>query len=157
MKIIIRAGGILRKGAEYDLVQDYLKRANGLARGCGFISVEDQGVDLSKCKTRTAETEQLLSFNAAPSDPIIILDERGKTLSSREMTQQITRWRDDGAKSLHILIGGADGFEPSALPKGAVKWSLGRATWPHKLVRVMIAEQVYRALSILSGSPYHRD
>jgi len=73
------------------------------------------------------------------------------------MTQQITRWRDDGAKSLHILIGGADGFEPSALPKGAVKWSLGRATWPHKLVRVMIAEQVYRALSILSGSPYHRD
>jgi 23S rRNA (pseudouridine1915-N3)-methyltransferase len=55
------------------------------------------------------------------------------------------------------VIGGADGFEPSALPNGAIRWRFGVQTWPHKLVRVMIAEQVYRALSILSGSPYHRD
>lgn len=157
MKIIIRAGGILRKGPEHDMVQDYIKRANGLARGCGFIGVEDQGVDLSKCKTRTAETQQLLSFNAQTADPIIILDERGKDIKSRQMAQHISRWRDDGSKTLHILIGGADGFDPESLPKGVTKWCLGRATWPHKLVRVMIAEQTYRALSILSGSPYHRD
>ena len=157
MKIIIRAGGILRKGPEHELVTDYIKRANGLARGNGFTSVENQGVDLSKYKTRSAETDQLFSFNRAPQDPVVILDERGKDITSRDIAKQLVNWRDDGTRQLHILIGGADGFEPSQLPRGVVKWNLGRPTWPHKLVRVMIAEQIYRALSILSGSPYHRD
>lgn len=157
MKIIIRAGGILRKGPEFDLAQDYIKRANGLARGCGFISVEDQGVDLTKYKTRADKTKQLCSFISSSNDPIVILDERGKDISSRQIAMNFSRWRDDGAKSLHILIGSADGFEPSALPPGLIKWRLGQQTWPHKLVRAMIAEQTYRALSILSGSPYHRD
>ena len=157
MKIIIRAGGILRKGPEHEMVADYVKRANGLARGCGFSGVEDQGVELTKYKTRAAQTDHLVSFNNKTNDPVIILDERGKDITSREMAKQLAAWRDDGARHVHILIGGADGFEPSQLPNGVTKWNLGRRTWPHKLVRVMIAEQIYRALSILSGSPYHRD
>ena len=157
MKIIIRAGGIIRKGPEFNLIQDYLKRANGLSRSCGFIGVEEIGIDLSKCKNRAAETDQLFSFAEKSSDPIVILDERGKDITSRQVATQMSRWRDDGVKNLHIVIGGADGFEPCHLPKGTVKWCLGRMTWPHKLVRVMISEQIYRALSILNGSPYHRD
>lgn len=157
MKIIIRAGGILRTGPERELVQDYIKRANRLASGCGFTSIEDQGVDLSKCKNRGAETAQLLSFSAQAGDPVIILDERGKDITSRGLAKHLANWRDDGVRHLHIVIGGADGFEPDQLPKNVVKWCLGRPTWPHKLVRVMLSEQIYRALSILSGSPYHRD
>ncbi len=156
MKIIIRAGGILRKGPEHDMVQDYIKRAASLSRSCGFLGVEAQGVDLSKCKTRTAETEQILSA-ITPNNPAVILDERGKDISSRQIAQKFSLWRDDGHSQLHLLIGGADGFEPKALPKNLMRWRFGVQTWPHKFVRVMMAEQVYRALSILNGSPYHRD
>lgn len=156
MKIIIRAGGVLRKGPEHDMVQDYMKRAASLARNCGFLGVEIQSVDLSKCKTRAAETQQLLSI-ATPNNPIVILDERGKDLTSRQISHQFSSWRDNGHGTAHILIGGADGFEPDSLPKGVIAWRFGAQTWPHKLVRVMITEQVYRALSILNGSPYHRD
>ena len=102
-------------------------------------------------------SRHLFSFAEKSSDPIVILDERGKDVTSRQVATQMARWRGDGAKTLHIVIGGADGFEPSHLPNGTVKWCLGRMTWPHKLVRVMISEQIYRALSILNGSPYHRD
>ena len=86
------------------------------------------GVDLSKCKTRALETDYLFSFAEKSSDPIVILDERGKDVTSRQVATQMARWRDDGAKTLHIVIGGADGFEPDHLPQGTVKWCLGRMT-----------------------------
>jgi len=156
MKIIIRAGGIIRLGPEHEMVQDYVKRANGLARSCGFLGLDIQSLDLSKCKTRAAETQQLLAA-VPPGAPLIIMDERGKDLTSRQIARRITDWRDDGHSAVHILIGGADGFEPDSLPKGVMKWRFGQQTWPHKLVRVMLTEQLYRALSILNGSPYHRD
>lgn len=92
-----------------------------------------------------------------PGAKLIVMDERGKSLSSRDISKKVSKLRDDGISELIIVIGGADGFEPSAIPNGAEKWSFGNQTWPHKLVRVMLAEQLYRALSILSGSPYHRD
>ena len=160
MRIILRAGGVLRKGPEYELVQDYVTRAQGLARGTGFLGVIEEAIELKGQHNRASETEKLLS-GISPSDALILLDERGKSPTSRDISSHFDRLRHDGIANCYILIGGADGFDPravSALRSGQLtKWSFGHQTWPHKMVRVMAAEQIYRALSILAGTPYHRD
>ena len=160
MRIVLRAGGVLRHGPEYELVQDYISRAQGLARGTGFLGVEEDGVELKGQHDRASETSKLLSGIAA-SDALILLDERGKSPTSREISQHFSRLRSDGISNCFVLIGGADGFDPATIrsirPGQVTKWSFGQQTWPHKMVRVMAAEQIYRALSILAGAPYHRD
>ena len=156
MKITIRAASLIKAGPERDMIDDYLRRAGGIARNLGIQSVTESAVDIRSAKSRTDETNAILS-TLSPGDVLVVLDERGKAITSRQIAGQVARWRDDGNRHLMIAIGGADGFEPSALPAGVIKWSFGSQTWPHKLVRVMITEQIYRALSILSGSPYHRD
>lgn len=156
MKLILRAGGTMRSGPEREMVDDYLKRAQSMARGLGFLDVEEQSVELGKCRNRTEETEKLTG-NLPDGSVFFVLDERGKAITSRQISKTLTRLRDDGHSSAVFLIGGADGFEPSALPTSVRKISFGTQTWPHKLVRVMLAEQIYRALTILAGTPYHRD
>jgi len=160
VKLILRAGGVLRSGPEKTLIDDYLSRAQGLARGTGFLSVEEQGVELKGQYDRASETRKLLSI-VEPSDELILLDERGKSPTSRDIARHFSMLRDDGVGASYIVIGGADGFEPSAIkemrPGRYTKWSFGAQTWPHKMVRVMAAEQIYRALSILAKTPYHRD
>ncbi|WP_298911947.1 23S rRNA (pseudouridine(1915)-N(3))-methyltransferase RlmH [uncultured Algimonas sp.] len=156
MRLVLRAGGALRTGPERDLVDDYLGRARGLARGLGFLDVEEHSVDLGKCRSRADETEKIVG--GVPRDAaVFVLDERGKSLTSRQLSDALVRLRDEGRPSSVFLIGGADGFDPAALPSGIRKISFGSQTWPHKLVRVMLAEQIYRALTILAGTPYHRD
>lgn len=156
MKITVRAASLIKSGPERDLIDDYLKRASGIARNLGITDVSESAVDTRGAKSRADETNTILS-TVNQGDVLVILDERGKALTSRQMAKQIARWRDDGHRQLTIAIGGADGWDPAALPANTVKWSFGIQTWPHKLVRVMITEQIYRALSILAGSPYHRD
>jgi len=160
VKLILRAGGVLRSGPEKTLIDDYLSRAQGLARGTGFLSVEEQGVELKGQYDRASETCKLLSI-VEPSDELILLDERGKSPTSRDIARHFSMLRDDGVGASYMVIGGADGFEPSAIkemrPGRYTKWSFGAQTWPHKMVRVMAAEQIYRALSILAKTPYHRD
>jgi len=160
VKLILRAGGVLRSGPEKTLIDDYLSRAQGLARGTGFLSVEEQGVELKGQYDRASETRKLLSI-VEPSDELILLDERGKSPTSRDIARHFSMLRDDGVGASYIVIGGADGFERSAIkemrPGRYTKWSFGAQTWPHKMVRVMAAEQIYRALSILAKTPYHRD
>jgi 23S rRNA (pseudouridine1915-N3)-methyltransferase len=160
VKLILRAGGVLRSGPEKTLVDDYMARSQGLARGTGFLAVEDQGVELKGHYDRASETRKLLSV-VDSSDELIILDERGKSPTSRDIAKHFSRLRDDGVGASYIVIGGADGFEPSVIkemrPGRITKWSFGSQTWPHKMVRVMAAEQIYRALSILAKTPYHRD
>ena len=156
MKIILRAGGIIRSGPEREMIDDYLQRAQGLARGTGFLSVEEQQVDLRSAKTREAETKTLLG-DIPSGGKLIIFDERGKTPTSRQISKDFANWRDDGLSQLILTIGGADGFDPSAIPAGTTRWAFGPQTWPHKMVRMMAAEQIYRALSILARTPYHRD
>lgn len=150
----------MRSGPEREMVDDYITRAQGLARTTGFISVSEDSIDLRAAKTRHDETLRLI--DGIPNQAhIIILDERGKTPTSRQIAQKFARWRDDGVAASYLLIGGADGFEPETLtssaPNNITRWALGPQTWPHKLVRVMAAEQIYRALSILARTPYHRD
>jgi 23S rRNA (pseudouridine1915-N3)-methyltransferase len=85
------------------------------------------------------------------------LDIRGDQIASRDLAARLQRWQDDGVSDVAFLIGGADGLDPALREEAALRLSFGRATWPHQLVRAMLLEQIFRAQSILSGHPYHRD
>jgi 23S rRNA (pseudouridine1915-N3)-methyltransferase len=87
---------------------------------------------------------------------LVTLDERGKVMSSPEFAAMLARWRDGGRQDVAFVIGGADGIDPSLRAKADASVSFGAMVWPHMLVRVMIAEQLYRAATILGGGPYHR-
>lgn len=87
---------------------------------------------------------------------LVVLDERGQMLTSPEFANRIAAWRDQ-ARDVAFVIGGADGIDPSLRDRADLAISFGRMVWPHMLARVMLAEQIYRATTILSGSPYHRE
>ena len=93
----------------------------------------------------------------APQMRRIVLDETGKVLSSTEFARLLERWRDDGAREARFMIGAADGFEDAERAGADLLLSFGRATWPHMLARAMLAEQLFRATSILANHPYHRE
>ena len=88
---------------------------------------------------------------------LIACDERGKSLGSRAFSEAIARLRDHGTRRLVLMIGGADGLDPALVAEARETIAFGAQTWPHALARVMLAEQIYRAVTLLAGSPYHRD
>jgi len=92
-----------------------------------------------------------------PNSVSVILDERGKALSSMELAHQLERWRDGGKREARFLIGAADGHEEKQRASADLLLSFGAATWPHLLARAMLAEQLFRATSILANHPYHRE
>ena len=98
----------------------------------------------------------LLSRAIPEGAALCVLDERGKVLSSPEFAQALAGWRDGGRQDAAFVIGGADGVDPDLRARADLVISLGRMVWPHMLARVMLAEQLYRAATILAGSPYHR-
>ncbi len=102
-----------------------------------------------------AEAEELLAA-VPPGAALVALDERGRDLTSEALAGQLGRWRDEGARAAAFLIGGPDGLGAAARERASLVLSLGRMTWPHMLVRAMLAEQLYRATTILAGHPYHR-
>ena len=137
------------------MTDDYLRRASQLARGTGFRDVVEDEVETKGRADRTVQTRALL--DGVPEGAMLVLmDERGKSLTSTVIAKQLSVWRDDGVGELYILVGPADGYDPTLLPASATRWAFGTQTWPHKLLRVMLAEQLFRALSILAGTPYHR-
>jgi 23S rRNA (pseudouridine1915-N3)-methyltransferase len=106
--------------------------------------------------TPKAEGQALLA--ALPKGAVVVLmDEKGKDLTSRELAQQIAKWQDQGTHDLAFIIGGADGLTDEVRERGSLTLGLGRKTWPHMLARVMLIEQLYRAQQINAGHPYHRD
>lgn len=86
----------------------------------------------------------------------VLLDERGKDLSSEDFAAQLGRWRDEGVRECRFVLGAADGHPAEVRQEADLLWAMGRATWPHLLARAMLAEQLYRATAILAGHPYHR-
>lgn len=156
MRIVIAAVGRLRDGHEAALTADYVQRAAAHGRALGF-----KGVDLVEVEGKPAgdmRAEATALFRATPDDARkILLDERGGEWTSRQMAEKLARWRDDGVATATFWIGGADGAAQSLKDQADEKLALGRQTWPHKLVRVMLAEQIYRAVTILAKTPYHRD
>lgn len=154
MKLKIAAVGRLRSGPEADLVSDYLDRFDKTGRVLGLGPVTLQEVEAKK--GGMAAEAALLEKAVSGSNPVCILDERGKTLSSPAFADLLAKWRDEGRGEVAFVIGGADGIDPSLRAKADFSLSFGQMVWPHMLVRVMLAEQLYRAASILAGSPYHR-
>lgn len=156
MKILIAAVGRLKTGPEAELTADYLARAAQAGRALGFQAIEQIEVEAKGQSEPRAEANLLLK--AAPDDALtVLLDERGAEWSSRQLAQKLAEWRDRGEKQTVFWIGGADGAAQTLKDQAREKLALGRQTWPHRLVRVMISEQIYRAVTILSGNPYHRD
>ena len=155
MKLTIAAAGRLRAGPEKDLVDEYLKRAGGAGRALALGPFDLHEVDERKARTPAAQSRKLL--DAVPADAhAIALDERGEALSSTGLARLLAELRDRGVGETVFLIGGAEGHAPVLRERANRLLSLGPMVWPHMLVRVMLAEQLYRAFSILADSPYHR-
>jgi len=137
------------------LTTDYLQRfdKSGRALGLGpaaIIEVEDK-------KGGGMQAEAALLERSIPAGSVLcVLDERGKTLSSPDFANLLANWRDQGRQDATFVIGGADGIDPALRAKADFAMSFGSMVWPHMLVRVLLAEQLYRASSILAGAPYHR-
>jgi 23S rRNA (pseudouridine1915-N3)-methyltransferase len=154
MRIALLAVGRLRAGPEQALIDDYLARFEGVGRALALGPCRVTEVEPRRGRGVAAEGDALLA--AAPEGPLIALDERGRALDSPGFADLLRRHRDDGARDLSLMIGGADGHGDAVRARASMLLSLGPMVWPHMLVRVMLAEQLYRAASILSGSPYHR-
>jgi 23S rRNA (pseudouridine1915-N3)-methyltransferase len=156
LRLLIAAVGRLRDAPEAALAADYIARAANTGRQLGFKSIDLIEVEAKPPGDPRAEASAIL--RATPDDARkVLLDERGAEWTSRQLAEKLARWRDDGIPSTTFWIGGADGVSQSVKDNADEKLAFGRQTWPHRLVRVMIAEQIYRALTILCGNPYHRD
>lgn len=154
MRIDIAAVGRLKTGPEAALVADYLQRFAKTGRSLGLPAVSVIEVEDRRAGTMAAEAE-LLARAIPPGAAVVMMDERGDQPTSPEFAARLADWRDQ-ARDVCFVIGGADGLDPSLRARADWQISLGRMVWPHLLVRVMLAEQLYRAATILAGSPYHR-
>lgn len=139
MLLHIVARGRIGRSPEAELVDRYLKRV-------GFPT------KVSELPDTGGRMPEL-----GPGTRLVALDETGRDLPSREFAAILGRWRDDGAREVRFLIGAADGHEPETREKADLLLAFGKATWPHMMARAMLAEQLWRAASILSGHPYHRE
>ena len=154
MKITLLAVGRLARSPETELTKTYVERATNAGRSLGLGPVEVIEVEARK-PGKAAEAAVL---NPHLQDAhVIACDEHGQALASRAFAGRIAKLRDDGARRLVFVVGGADGLDPALLAAANERLAFGVQTWPHALVRAMLAEQVYRAVTILGGSPYHRD
>ena len=155
MRVHLCVVGRLRGGPEKDLVDDYLKRFDRSGRALGLTLGDVTEVEDRKGGGMAAEAELLR--RAVPKGAALwIMDERGGQLTSPEFAERLGAARDAGQGDVALCIGGADGLDPGLRAEAALAISLGRMVWPHMLVRVMLAEQLYRASQILAGGPYHR-
>ena len=151
MRIRILCVGRLKDGPERQLVDDYLQRAQKSGKPLGYRAVEEIEIPSS---SKDDEGSRLL---AKHTGILIRLDERGEAWTSTDLSKRLARWRDAGEDAASFVIGGADGTSPEVAKAARHTISFGPQTWPHRLVRVMLSEQIYRALSIEAGSPYHRE
>jgi 23S rRNA (pseudouridine1915-N3)-methyltransferase len=159
MRIAVHAVGRMKSGPDKELAERYFDRfsKSGPALGLEFSGVTE--IAESRAQTageRRRDEAQRLQAQLGAGISLFLLDERGKNLSSEEFAGKIGSMRDDGRRGLVIAIGGADGHEAFLREQAALVLSFGAMTWPHQLVRIMLAEQLYRAATILSGHPYHR-
>lgn len=155
MRVQIIAIGRLGRGPEAELITDYQKRFDQTARKLGLGPLDIR--ELEAKKSNKVEEAKLLEKALPKGAFVIAMDERGKTLTSPEFAKNLQSWREQGRADLCFLIGGADGLSPEFRKLANYQLSLGTMVWPHALARVMLCEQLYRAASILTGSPYHRE
>ena len=152
MKIIIAAVGRLRDAPSRALFEDYAKRLSW--------PVVVREVELKRALSGAqakAEEGRLLLEAIGERATVVALDEHGAEWSSAEFAGRVGAWRDQGVAELAFAIGGADGHAEAVLKRAAATVAFGRMTWPHRLARVMLVEQIYRAQQIIAGHPYHRE
>ncbi|WRH62620.1 MAG: 23S rRNA (pseudouridine(1915)-N(3))-methyltransferase RlmH [Fuscovulum sp.] len=156
MRVHVCAVGRIRADQpERAIFEDYHMRFNRTGKPLALGPLFETEVEDKKGGGMEAEAELLA--RAVPAGALLVtMDERGKVMSSPEFSAQLARWRDEGRQDVAFVIGGADGIAPGLRDRAAFSISFGRMVWPHMLVRVMLAEQLYRAATILSGGPYHR-
>lgn len=156
MRLVIVAVGRARAGPLRTLFEDYAGRiaATRLLGRVDLREVEERRpLAAPELKLREAELIRAALPKGAVS---VALDARGQALSSEAFAARLGQWRDAGTADLSFIIGGADGLDPTLIKSASLVLSLGAMTWPHMLARVMLAEQLYRAATILTGHPYHR-
>ena len=155
MRVHLIAVGRLRAGPERDLIDDYLLRFERTGRPLGLGPVVEHEVEAKRGLGMAAEADLL--GRAVPGGAVLVcLDERGQVMASPEFAGMLAKWRDGGRQAVAFVIGGADGISPALRARAEASVSFGAMVWPHMLVRVMLAEQLYRAATILAGGPYHR-
>ncbi len=155
MQVHLCAVGRLRRGPERSLVDDYTARFNRAGRTLGLGPLNEH--EIEDRRGGGIEAEAALLRRSCPDRALrVALDERGNQISSPALAERLAEWRDRGEAATAFFIGGADGLAPGLREEAAMSLSLGPMVWPHMLVRVMLAEQLYRAATILSGTPYHR-
>jgi len=160
MKLVVAAVGRMRSGPERELSARYRERAAAIGRKLGFRGIDI--VEIEESRNRRGEDrirDEAAGLSAAIPEnaAIVALDARGKALSSTDFAERLARWRDRGDPAVTFLIGGADGLAEHLRKRAELVLGFGGATWPHQLVRIMLLEQLYRAMTILSGHPYHRE
>ena len=155
MRLQICAVGRLRGGPERALLDDYRARFDKTGRALSLGPLSEHQIDDRKAAAPPAQAEALL--RAVPDGArLVALDERGALKGSLALADLLARWRDDGAQDVAFVIGGADGLDPALVARADLALSFGPMVWPHMLARVMLAEQLYRAATILAGTPDHR-
>lgn len=159
MRLTAAAVGRLKAGAEKKLAGDYLQRAETLGRQTGITRLtvkEFAESQLATPQQRMAEEARRMAAALPPGAFTVVLDERGKALTSAAFAQFLRQQIDGGTGDLAIIIGGPDGHDAATRDKAGLLLSFGAMTWPHRLVRIMLFEQIYRAVTIMVNHPYHR-
>jgi 23S rRNA (pseudouridine1915-N3)-methyltransferase len=159
MRIVIAAVGRLKQGPERELAERYRKRAADAGRSVGLTAFDVIEIRESRADNvaRRMLEESIAIANVIPDRAVtVILDERGESVSSSSFAGHLQGWRTQARPAAVIMIGGADGLAPSLRERANLAIAFGTATWPHQLVRIMLLEQLYRAVTMLSGHPYHR-
>jgi 23S rRNA (pseudouridine1915-N3)-methyltransferase len=159
MRILVAAVGRLKRGPEQDLSERYRERAAKSGRGIGLRSLDI--VEIAESRAREAQRrmleESIALANVIPKGAAtVLLDPRGETVDSNAFTARLRGW-NDGGRDVAFVIGGPDGLAPTLSDRADLHLAFGALTWPHQLVRIMLLEQIYRATTILSGHPYHRE
>ena len=160
MRIALIAVGRLKAGPERELFERYVTRLRAMGRSVGVADVDLREIDESRARRpedRQEDEAASILKAVGPRDVLVALDERGRSPTSADWAADVARERDRGQGVYAVVIGGPDGLSPGLRARAHKVVSFGAMTWPHQLVRVMAAEQLYRALSILSGHPYHRE
>ncbi|MBS0472649.1 MAG: 23S rRNA (pseudouridine(1915)-N(3))-methyltransferase RlmH [Proteobacteria bacterium] len=159
MRLHILAIGHGRGTQEGALTEDFVGRARNMGRRMGFPAVTCEELAVSKnrdLKKRMAEEAERLVGRVPEGAHVILLDARGKGMTSEDFAEMLGALRDAGTKDLCFVIGGPDGLAQLPGKRAGRSLAFGPQTWPHLMVRAMLSEQIYRALTILAGHPYHR-
>ncbi len=158
MRLSIIAVGRIKSGPERDLVDRYRGRMEGLGRSLGITGVDFIELPESRARReadRRAE-EATAILDRAGTASLVVFDERGRSPTSEAFAERLAAWRNGGEAAIACVIGGPDGLDPAVRQRASLLVSFGALTLPHQIVRVLVAEQLYRALTIIAGHPYHR-